>query len=119
MKNISQDQLAKFAGLVAKCWADESFHRAYRADPVKVLVEHGITLPEGVPAPLIPPLPEVGPVSGVMAVPLAFRDLTFENWDLTIRELPGGTSTGITPMISVSSLACLACPVSCFSSVSN
>lgn len=119
MKNITQDHLAKFAGLVAKCWNDETLHRSYRADPVKVLAHHGITLPEGVPAPLIPPLPEVGPATGLLAVPLAFRDLTFDNWDLTIQDLPGGTSAGVRPRLGVSSLACAACPVSSFSSLSN
>jgi hypothetical protein len=124
MKKISAEHLANFAGLVAKCWNDQNLHRRYRADPVKVLSEHDIVLPEGVPAPVIPSLPEAGPVTGLMAVPYVFNNLTFDNWDVTIQDLSGGTSAGVqsrsaVERLKISTLACVACPYSCFSSISE
>ena len=115
MQHFSHDNLAKFVGLVAATWNDASLSRSYQANPVKVLADHGITLPQGVPAPVLPGRPSTGLTPEVGA---AWKDLTFDNWDLTIQHLPAGKGQAST-QLKISSLACIACPYSCFSSLSN
>ncbi len=58
MKDIKQEDLAKFSGLVAKVWNDKALAESYKADPEKVLSDFGIALPAGVPTPVIPDRPE-------------------------------------------------------------
>src|SRR5438128_1726374 len=78
----------------------------------------GMHPPKGVPAPVVPPRPK-----GDLGK--AWEHLSFEHWDVTIERLPeGGPAPAITgggeeTQFSVSSLACAACPVSSFSSLSN
>ena len=109
MKDIKQDDIAKFAGLVTKAWSDPKLAQAYENDPEQVLSAHGITLPAGVPTPVIPARP-----AGDLGQ--AWQNMAFDEWDAKISPLdPNGTVAGI----SVSSLACVACPVSSFSSLSN
>jgi hypothetical protein len=112
MQNLTNQHLAQFAGLVAAAWSNPDLAERYKSNPQQVLGEQGILLPEGVPAPEIPPRPGNGPQDG------GWQDLSFEEWDVTIQRGPTAPG-GITPELSISSLACLACPVSCFSSVSN
>lgn len=112
MQNLTSQHLAAFAGLVAAAWNNPELANRYKSNPQQVLREHGIALPDGVPTPQIPARPGKGPQGGDWA------DLSFEEWDVTIQRGPGGAATAA-PSISVSSLACIACPYSCFSSVSN
>jgi hypothetical protein len=114
MKNIKHDDLVKFAGLVAKAWNDPQVLNAYGKDPKAVLTQHGITLPEGVPTPAIPPTPPFD-AAGVGA---AWKNLSFDNWDVTVHHLPGGSGAPAAKL-SVGCLACVACPYSSFSSLSN
>lgn len=107
MVHISDLDRARFAGLVAKAWADEDLANRFESEPQSVLAEHGIALPKGVPVPVIPPRPE-----GI-DIGTGWRNVTFEHWDIRIEKLPES------PELSVSSLACVACPYSCFSSISN
>jgi hypothetical protein len=105
---------ANFAGMVAKIWKKPSLRDQYNADPKDFLAQYHITLPDGVPAPTIPDKPagkfgKSGPGSKAFA---ASAESSFDSWDLTIENM-GGTA------ISVSSLACIACPISSFSSLSN
>jgi hypothetical protein len=111
MPQFSHDNLAKFAGVVAKVWNDKNLEKSYHENPGKVLAEHGIKLPEGVPTPVIPPRP-TGANSPELGA--AFKKQTFENWHVTVDHLHGQPAG-----LSISSLACAACPVSCFSSISN
>jgi len=130
MRRISQDNLARFAGLVAQTWNDPQLRQDYLADPVAVLARHGIQLPAGIPTPQIPP----PPVGGIAMAGEAFRYMTFDDWDATVQQLPGATPAGgpqaaIGPQIpggsgpptalKIVSLACVACPYSCFSSISE
>ena len=91
--NFSDADRSKFAGLVAKIWVEPELAARYEEDPHTVLAEHGIKLAKGMSVPEIPERPE---------------------GDLSIEELEG-----VAAGISVSSLACAACPVSSFSSLSN
>jgi putative thiazole/oxazole-modified microcin (TOMM)-like peptide len=84
---------AKFAGLVARIWSDPDLAARYDQDGRSVLAENGIELAAGMVVPVIPERPE---------------------GDISIEELET-VSAGL----SVSSLACAACPVSSFSSLSN
>lgn len=109
MKDVSQNDVAKFAGLVTNVWKDPQLAAAYQKDPIGVLGSYGIKLPAGVPAPVIPEQP-----TGDLG--LAWQNMSFEGWEAKVTPLdPGGTITGI----AISSLACVACPVSSFSSLSN
>jgi hypothetical protein len=114
MKSIKHDDLANFAGLVAKAWSDPQLLAAYAKDPKAVLAQHKVTLPPGVPTPAIPPIPPFDP-AGVGA---AWKNMTFENWEVTVQHLPGG-SGGASAKLGIGCLACIACPYSCFSSISN
>jgi hypothetical protein len=111
MKGITQTDISNFAGLVSKVWNDEKLHQRYLANPTAVLAEYGIKLPKGVPIPVIPQRP----ARDLREAGMEFKAATFENWEVTITHLPGGGPQGLT----VSSLGCFACPVSCFSSLSN
>ncbi|APR80741.1 Hypothetical protein A7982_06088 [Minicystis rosea] len=109
MKDISQDEFAKFATLVTTVWKDAKVAQEYQADPARVLSNYGITLPAGVPAPVIPERPK-----GDLGT--AWQNQSFDGWEARVLPLdPNGTATGI----AISSLACIACPVSSFSSLSN
>jgi hypothetical protein len=114
MKNLKHDDLVHFAGLVVKAWNDPQLMAAYAKDPKAVLSQHGVTLPAGVPVPAIPPTPPFD-AAGVGA---SWKNMTFDNWDVTVQGLPGG-SGGAAGKLSVGCLACIACPYSCFSSLSN
>lgn len=111
---VKQSDLANFAQLVTKAWNDPQVMAEYAKDPKGVLAQHGVHLPAGVPTPAIPAIPAFDP-AGVGA---AWKHLTFDNWDITIHQLPGG-SGGTSPKLGIGCLACVACPYSCFSSLSN
>jgi len=117
MATFSNADLANFSGLVAKVWNDDDLRQRYEAEPKAVLAEHGITLPEGVPLPLIPPSP--ADATDGSSIGALFSQLPFENWDLTVRQLPEPADGHGPVAISVGCLATGACPVSCFSSLSN
>ena len=109
MKDISQDEFAKFAHLVTTVWKDPQLAQEYQNDPGKVLGTYGIKLPAGVPAPVIPARPK-----GDLGT--AWQNQSFDGWEARVTPLdPNGTVAGI----AISSLACIACPVSSFSSLSN
>jgi|SRR6266516_7721972 hypothetical protein len=108
MRNLTDQDLGKFAGLVAAAWNNPDLAQRYHGNPHQVLGEHGIRLPPGVPTPEIPPRPDGGPQTG------GWADLSFDEWDVTIHRGPPNPAD-----ISISSLGCFACPVSCFSSLSN
>src|SRR4051812_19160355 len=106
MKNITQSDLANFASLVTKAWADPKLAQAYAADPQKVLAQYGISVPAGVPTPVIPEQPQ-GDIGQ------AWQNTSFDNWELTVTPLdPNNPGTDA----KVSCFACIACPWSCFSS---
>jgi hypothetical protein len=90
---VSDEDRTRFATMVARIWSDPELEARYAADAHGVLTEFDITVPAGAPTPEIPPKPE---------------------GDLSIEELDS-----VAAGISVSTLACAACPVSSFSSVSN
>src|SRR5438132_2004160 len=98
MKNVNQETLARFAGLVAKVWNDKELAKSYKDNPGKVLQDYNIKLPKGVPMPVIPARPRG---VGTEALGATFKKLTFESWDLTVHDLKGGGAQAI----SVSSLA--------------
>jgi hypothetical protein len=110
---LDPQTVMKFGALVMKCWEDKNVDAAYRKDPKKVLAQYGIQLGRGVPPPVMPRAPEGG-VNPTMGRNL-IKHLSFEDWDVAVRHLGEGGALGI----SVSSLACVACPVSSFSSISN
>jgi hypothetical protein len=108
---MDQDHVAKFAGVVARVWADPDAAKKYHADPHAFLGEHGIKLPAGVPAPTIPPgLPKDANFAAWG------REMSFKYWDVKVTDYPNPPQNS---PLSVSSLACVACPYSCFSSLSN
>ncbi|WP_322748540.1 MULTISPECIES: hypothetical protein [unclassified Frankia] len=90
---VSDEDRTRFATMVARIWGDPELEARYAGDARSVLAEFGITLPESAPTPEIPAKPE---------------------GDLSIEELDS-----VAAGLSVSSLACAACPVSSFSSLSN
>lgn len=110
---FNHETLTKFSSLVAQVWSDKNLRAKYDKDPKAVLKAYGVRLPEGVPTPVIPQPPPggVGPEMG-----RSWKTLTYESWAVTVDHSVNG---GIAAGISVSSLACIACPVSSFSSLSN
>ncbi len=105
---MDQQQVTQFAGVVARVWADPNSAHRYKSDPHSVLREHGIDLPEGVPAPVIPDHPSNLRQWG--------QEMSFKYWDVKVENYPNPPQNS---PLSVSSLACAACPVPCFSSLSN
>ena len=116
MTQLNQEMLAKFAGLVAKIWNDKTLADGYHKDPHRVLANYGIKLPEGVPVPLIPEPPTggVGPEMG-----RAWKTLTFEDWNISIQNLDKLRRESGPMALKIVSLGCIACPYSCFSSISE
>lgn len=106
MKNFKQDDLANFANLVTKIWADPKLGQAYANDPAKVLASNGIVLPAGVPTPVIPERPQ-GDIG------LAWQKASFDKWEVTVTPLDPNDPAAI----RISTMGCIACPWSCFSSL--
>ena len=109
-----QADFLNFAKLVKAAWAKPSLRTQYMNDPTAVLALYGITLPLGTPPPTIPAKPATS-LGYSTTGSKAFRTqavANVANWDLQITNVSGAG-------ISWSSLACIACPVSCFSSLSN
>jgi hypothetical protein len=90
---MNDEQRTRFSTLVAEVWGDAELEARYNEEPHAVLAEYGIEVEAHAAAPVIPARPD---------------------GDLSIEELDA-----VAAGLSVSSLACFACPVSCFSSVSN
>ncbi|MEQ8188123.1 MAG: NHLP leader peptide family RiPP precursor [Candidatus Eremiobacterota bacterium] len=43
-----KENVKKMGQVFAKCWADEEFKKKFKADPLPILKEHGIEVPQGV-----------------------------------------------------------------------
>jgi hypothetical protein len=109
-----QADYMNFARLVNTAWKKPSVRQQYHDDPTGVLKQYNITLPPGTPPPTIPPAPKTA-LGYSTTGSKTFRTQatgSVAHWDLHITNLSG-------PGISISSLACIACPVSSFSSLSN
>ena len=109
--DISGEDLVKFAKLAAKVWQDPDFRGRYERDPKAVLKEHGITLREGREGATFPRIPISPPQGDTKEI---LTNVMAEQFGIKIEDLDPEVLG-----ISVSSLCCVACPVSCFSSVSN
>jgi hypothetical protein len=107
---LDDQQLAKFAGVIGRVWADPGSAKRYKADPHAVLAEHGIHLPAGVPAPVVPEHP-----AGTNFSQWG-RELSFEGWDVKVKHYPNPEHNS---PLRIATLACVACPYSCFSSISE
>ena len=109
-----QADYLNFAKLVNAVWKKPSIRTQYHDDPAKMLLAYGITLPPGTPPPTIPAKPKTALGYSTTGSKTFKTQATSSaaNWDLHITNLAG-------PGISISSLACIACPVSSFSSLSN
>ena len=108
-----QADYQNFARLVRAAWKTPDLRTQYAANPTQVLAQFGITLPPGTPPPTIPAKP-ASSLGYSTTGSKAFRTKavsSFENWDLHV--------TPVSPAVGISSLCCIACPVSCFSSLSN
>ena len=108
-----QTDYQNFARLVKAAWSTPSLRTQYAANPTQVLAQFGITLPAGTPPPTIPAKPATS-LGYSTTGSKAFRTKvhsSFESWDLQV--------TNVGTAIAISSLACIACPVSSFSSLSN
>ena len=108
-----QTDYQKFAKLVNAVWKNPALRQQYLANPEQVLAQFLITLPPGTPPPTIPAKPATA-LGYSTTGSKAFRTKavsSFESYDLHIT--PVGTA------VAVSSLCCIACTVSCFSSLSN
>ena len=108
-----QADYGNFARLVKAAWGNPSLRTEYANDPTAVLARFGITLPAGTPPPTIPAKP-ASSLGLSTTGSKAFRTKavsSFESYDLHI--------TNVGTAVAISSLACLACPFSCFSSLSN
>jgi putative thiazole/oxazole-modified microcin (TOMM)-like peptide len=90
---LTDDERAKFAGLVAKIWNDPELAARYDENPRTVLAEHGVVLAEGVPMPAIPERPE---------------------GDISIEELESVGAAGG----ALSSIGSVSCPSATFSTIS-
>jgi hypothetical protein len=75
-------QLATFAGLVGKMWANPSILHSYQANPTKFLASHGLTLAPGTPAPVIPKKP-AGTWGKTSTAAKAFLAEESANWSVT------------------------------------
>jgi hypothetical protein len=109
-----QADYLNFAKLVNAVWKKPSLRTQYAKDPSGVLKQYNITLPSGTPPPTIPPKP-ASTLGVATAGSKAFgtkSTSSVAHWDLHITNVSG-------PGITVSSLACIACPVSSFSCLSN
>ena len=109
-----QTDYQNFARLVKAAWAQPALRTRYQDNPTQVLAEFGITLPPGTPPPTIPAKP-ASTLGYSTTGSKAFRTKavsSFEGWNLQVTPV-GGTA------VAISSLCCIACPVSCFSSLSN
>lgn len=107
----TQSDYASFAKLVAKCWSSPSELKAYNANPTSVLAQYGITLPAGTAAPTIPGKPK-GSLGKETTSSKAWDEAAtanYENWDVTVSAVASGGGH--------STLACIACPWSSFSSM--
>jgi hypothetical protein len=109
-----QSDYSNFAKLVNACWLHPTLLTQYHKTPAAVLKQYAITLPPGTPAPTIPKKP-TGSFGTSTLASKAWRTSStsdFANWDVVV-SAASGTS------VAVSTLCCIACPVSCFSSLSN
>ena len=109
-----QADYLNFAKLTNAVWKKPSLRAQYAKDPAGVLKQYHITLPAGTPPPTIPakPASTLGSPTGASKTFNTKATSSVAHWDLHITNVSG-------PGISISSLACIACPVSSFSSLSN
>ena len=109
-----QSDYQNFSDLVTACWKSPTLLKKYNATPAAVLTQYHITLPAGTPAPVIPPKPasSFGKATTSSKAWAKTRQASYSNWDVTVTKASGSTA-------AVATLACLGCPISTFSSLSN
>jgi hypothetical protein len=105
---FSHENLSNFAGLTAKIWEDPELGKRYERDPRKVLAEHKIIVPNGVPTPLIPKRPQ----GGIENIHEAWKRNEFTAADLLIKQLSSGDMKAFNTQ---STIGTQGCPLSSFS----
>lgn len=108
-----QTDYANFAKLVNACWKSSTLLKQYHKNPQQVLAQYHIQLPPGTPPPTIPPKPSAT-LGKQTTASKAWGNTSvkdFQNWNVTVSSATGG--------VAVSTLCCIACPWSCFSTLSN
>ena len=109
-----QADYLNFAKLVTACWKSPSLTKKYHTSPGTVLDTYHIHLPAGTPAPILPAKP-AGSLGNATTSSKAWEKgnrTSFSNYSLTVSST-GGTA------LKFGSFACVACPVSTFSSLSG
>jgi hypothetical protein len=109
----TQADYLNFAKVVNAVWKKPALRQQYQANPTAFLKTYNIALPPGTPPPTIPAAPKTA-LGYATTGSKAFRtQVVASDVQLDFHV------TNISPSVAVSTLCCVACPVSSFSSLSN